>query len=95
MPGLHDSFEQYRRTFRVFDENGRLMIQSLGEGPQRLLKQQDGSFTTRSNPRSRVSFVVHGRIAASMKMDPSDFGVPLSGERVGAGDPQTFHRQLQ
>jgi D-alanyl-D-alanine carboxypeptidase len=94
-PGLHDSFEQYRRTFRVFDENGRLMIQSLGEGPQRLLKQQDGSFTTRSKPRSRVSFVLQGRIAASMKMDPSDFGVPLSGERVGAGDPQTFHRQLQ
>jgi hypothetical protein len=94
-PGLHDSFEQYRRTFRVFDENGRLMIQALGEGPERLLKQQEGSFTTRSKPRSRVSFVVQGPIATSMKMDPSDFGVPLSGERVGAGDPQTFHRQLQ
>jgi hypothetical protein len=94
-PGLHDSFEQYRRTFRVFDENGRLMIQALGEGPERLLKQQDGSFAARSQPWSRVSFVGQGRIAASMKMDPSDFGVPLSGERVGAGDPQTFHRQLQ
>jgi D-alanyl-D-alanine carboxypeptidase len=92
-PGLHDSFEQYRRTFRVFDENGRLMIQALGEGAERLLKQQGGSFRTRSKPRSRVSFVVQGRLAASMKMDPSDFGVPLSGERVGAGDPQTFHRQ--
>ena len=94
-PGLHDSFEQYRRTFRVFDENGRLMIQALGEGPERLLKQQDGNFATRSKPKSRVSFVGQGRTAASMKMDPSDFGVPLSGERVGAGDPQTFHRQLQ
>jgi D-alanyl-D-alanine carboxypeptidase len=93
--GLHDSFEQYRRTFRVFDENGRLMIQALGEGPERLLKQQDGSFAARSKPKSRVSFVAQGRTAASMKMDPSDFGVPLSGERVGAGDPQTFHRQLQ
>jgi hypothetical protein len=71
------------------------MIQALGEGPERLLKQQEGSFTTRSKPRSRVSFVVQGPIATSMKMDPSDFGVPLSGERVGAGDPQTFHRQLQ
>jgi D-alanyl-D-alanine carboxypeptidase len=94
-PGLHDSFEQYRRTFRVFDENGRLMIQALGEGPEQLLKQQDGSFAARSKPKSRVSFVAQGRTAASMKMDPSDFGVPLSGERVGAGDPQTFHRQLQ
>src|SRR6476469_5198169 len=38
----HDSFAQYRRTYRVFDENGRLMIQPLGEGPERLLKQDDG-----------------------------------------------------
>src|SRR5579859_1291976 len=30
---LHDSFAQYRRTYRVFDEDGRLMIQPLGEGP--------------------------------------------------------------
>jgi D-alanyl-D-alanine carboxypeptidase len=94
-PGLHDSFAQYHRTFRVFDEDGRLMIQALGEGPERLLKQQDGSFAMRSKPRSRVSFVSQASIAASMKMDPSDFGVALSGERVGAGDPQTFHRQLQ
>src|SRR6478752_1844233 len=47
---LHDSFAQYRRTYRVFDENGRLMIQSLGEGPERLLKQEDGSFAMRSAP---------------------------------------------
>src|SRR5580692_6325199 len=64
-PGLHDSFEQYRRTFRVFDENGRLMIQALGEGPERLLKQKDGNFATRSKPKSRVSFVGQGPIAAS------------------------------
>jgi D-alanyl-D-alanine carboxypeptidase len=94
-PGLHDSFAQYRRTFRVFDENGRLMIQALGEGPERLLKQEDGIFAMRSRPRSQVSFTLQGRIAGSMKMEPSDFGVALSGERVGAGDPQTFHRQLQ
>jgi D-alanyl-D-alanine carboxypeptidase len=94
-PGLHDSFAQYRRTFRVFDENGRLMMQALGEGPERLLKQEDGSFRTRSRPRSRVSFVLQAGVAASMKMEPSDFGVGLSGERVGASDPQTFHRQLR
>jgi hypothetical protein len=94
-PGLHDSFAQYRRTFRVFDENGRLMIQALGEGPERLLKQEDGSFRARSRPRSRVSFVLQGSVSAGMKMEPSDFGVGLSGDRVGAADPQTFHRQLQ
>jgi len=60
-----------------------------------LMKQEDGSFAMRSRPRSRVSFTLQGRIAGNMKMDPSDFGVALSGERVGAGDPQTFHRQLQ
>jgi CubicO group peptidase (beta-lactamase class C family) len=93
--GLHDSFAQYRRTFRVFDENGRLMIQPLGESPERLLKQDGGTFAMRSKPRSRISFLAREGSAASMKMEPSDFGVPLSGERIGAGDPQTFHRQLQ
>jgi hypothetical protein len=90
---LHDSFAQYRRTYRVFDENGRLMIHPLGEGPERLLKQEDGSFTFRSSPKSRVSFVMQNDHAAAMKMDSPDF--PLAGDRVGDGDPATFHRQLQ
>jgi D-alanyl-D-alanine carboxypeptidase len=89
--GLHDSFVQYRRTYRVFDENGRLMIQALGEGPERLLKQADGSFAVRSEPDSHISFAIEdGR--ARMKIDPSPFGVPLLGDRIGPGDPQTFHR---
>jgi len=90
--GLHDSFVQYRRTFRVFDENGRLMIEALGEGPERLLKQADGGFAMRSAPESHITFVVQHGHAVSMKMDPSEFSVPLAGERVGAGDPQTFHK---
>jgi CubicO group peptidase (beta-lactamase class C family) len=94
-PGLHDSFAQYRRTYRVFDEDGRLMIQALGEGPQQLLKQDDGTFAFRSKPQSHVSFTMRGGSAASLKMDPSDFGAPLSGDRIGTGDPETFHRQLQ
>jgi hypothetical protein len=28
-----------------------------------------------------------------MKIEPSPFGVPLLGERVGPGDPQSFHRE--
>jgi hypothetical protein len=71
------------------------MIQPLGEGPERLLKQEDGSFAMRTKPSSRISFAVKDGAAASMKIDPSNFGAPLSGERVGPGDPQTFHRQLQ
>jgi D-alanyl-D-alanine carboxypeptidase len=90
---LHDSFAQYRRTYRVFDENGRLMIQPLGEGPERLLKQDDGSFALRSSPAAHISFVMQGDRAAAMKMDSPGF--PLAGDRVGDGDPGTFHRQLR
>src|SRR5579859_6178440 len=90
---LHDSFAQYRRTYRIFDEDGRLMIQPLGEGPERLLKQEDGSFSLRSSPRSRVSFVLQNDRATAMKMDSPDF--PLAGDRVGDATPVTFHRQLQ
>jgi CubicO group peptidase (beta-lactamase class C family) len=90
---LHDSFAQYRRTYRVFDENGRLMIQPLGEGPERLLKQDDGSFALRSSPASHVSFVMQNDHAVAIKMDSPGF--PLAGDRVGDGDPGTFHRQLR
>jgi CubicO group peptidase (beta-lactamase class C family) len=90
--GLHDSFVQYRRTYRVFDESGRLMIQALGEGPERLLKQPDGGFAVRSEPGGHITFAIQGGHVASMKIDPSPFGVALSGDRVGPADPQTFHR---
>jgi D-alanyl-D-alanine carboxypeptidase len=90
---LHDSFAQYRRTYRVFDENGRLMIQPLGEGPERLLKQGDGKFAFRSSPTAQVSFVVRNDRATTMKMDSPGF--PLAGDRVGDSDPTTFHTQLR
>jgi D-alanyl-D-alanine carboxypeptidase len=91
---LHDSYAQYRRTYRVFNENGRLMIQPLGQGAERLLKQQDGSFAMRSSARTHISFVMQTDHAAGMKMD-SPGGLPLAGDRVGDGDPQTFHQQLR
>jgi D-alanyl-D-alanine carboxypeptidase len=90
---LHDSFAQYRRTYRVFDENGRLMIQPLGEGPERLLKQDDGSFAMRSSPAAHIAFVVQNGHATTMKLDSPGF--PLEGARVGDGDPGTFHGQLR
>jgi CubicO group peptidase (beta-lactamase class C family) len=91
--GLHDSFAQYRRTYRVFDDNGRLMIQALGDPPERLLKQPDGSFAARTAPDSHFAFVLQNGRAATLKIDPSPFGVPMAGERVGPGDAQTFHRE--
>jgi D-alanyl-D-alanine carboxypeptidase len=91
---LHDSYAQYRRTYRVFDENGRLMIQPLGQGAERLLKQDDGSFVMRSSPRSHISFVMQDNHATGMTMGAQG-GLPLAGNRVGDGDPQTFHQQLR
>jgi D-alanyl-D-alanine carboxypeptidase len=95
-PNLHDSYAQYRRTYRVFDENGRLMIQPLGEGAERLFKQEDGSFVMRSSAAVRISIAMGpgGGHPASMKMN-SKGGLPLAGDRVGDGDPQTFHQQLR
>jgi CubicO group peptidase (beta-lactamase class C family) len=90
---LHDSYAQFRRTYRVFNENGRLMIEALGQAPERLLKQDDGTFATRSSARNRISFVIRADRAVGMKMTLQ--GLPLSGDRVGDGDPKTFHRQLQ
>jgi D-alanyl-D-alanine carboxypeptidase len=93
-PGLHDSFAQYRRTYRVFDENGRLMIEPLGESPRRLFKQSDGSFAFASAPTDHISFLVSDGRVTGMRMDSHTYGVPLSGDRVGDGDPRTFHDQL-
>jgi D-alanyl-D-alanine carboxypeptidase len=87
--GYHDSFAQYRRTYRVFDENGRLMIEALGETPERLLKQHDGNFAIRSQPQGPVTFVMHGQNAFTLRLSTSE--LTLAGERVGPADPQTFH----
>jgi CubicO group peptidase (beta-lactamase class C family) len=88
--GYHDSFSQYRRTYRVFDENGHLMIEALGETPERLLKQHDGSFAIRSQPQGPVTFVMYGQNAFTLRLSNSE--LTLAGERVGPADPQTFHR---
>jgi D-alanyl-D-alanine carboxypeptidase len=92
-PNLHDSYAQYKRTYRVFNENGRLMIEPLGLGAERLLRQQDGTFAMRSSPRTRISFVIEGGRAVRMSMD-SPGGLPLAGARIGEADPETFHRQF-
>jgi D-alanyl-D-alanine carboxypeptidase len=91
---LHDSYAQFRRTYRVFNENGRLMIEPLGQAPERLLLQEDGTFAMRSSPRTRISFNVEGEHTVHMTMEAQS-GLPLAGERVGDSDPKTFHQQLR
>jgi hypothetical protein len=89
--GLHDSFAQYRRTFRVFDAGDGLMIQVLGDGPERLLKQADGSYAMRSAPDCHITFAIAGGRATRMRVERWWFGAPLSGKRTGPGDAATFH----
>ncbi|MEO8622646.1 MAG: serine hydrolase [bacterium] len=84
-PDLHGSFTQYRRTYRVFDENGRLMIEPVGQGAERLLKQTDGTFAMRSAPRTVISFMMQDDRATRMKMDPPGAGRVLAGDRVVPG----------
>lgn len=90
---LHGSFTQYRRTYRVFDENGRLMIEPVGQGAERLLKQMDGSFAMRSSPRIKIAFVMRDGRATGMTMDSEGGGRPLAGERVGSAEPQGLQRR--
>lgn len=85
----HDSFAQYRRTYRVFDQNGRLMIEALGDTPERLLKQHNGSFAMRSVPQP-VTFVMHDHNGLTLRLSTPE--LTLAGERVGPADPETFHR---
>jgi D-alanyl-D-alanine carboxypeptidase len=91
-PSLHDSFLQYRRTYRVFDENGQLMIEALGLAPERLLKQSDGNFAVRSSPKDLISFTMQDHGASQLRINQGT-DLTLAGQRVGPGDPQTFHKQ--
>ena len=72
----------------------RLMIQTLGEGPELLLKQKDGSFARRSAPRSKVTIVVENGRASTLRID-SSVATAIGTLEVGIGDPSTFHAQLK
>ncbi len=83
-PDQHGSFLQYRRTYRIFDENGRLMIAALGQGAERLLKQTDGTFAMRSSPRTVVAFTLANGRASRITMDGA--GRAVAGDRVTPRD---------
>ena len=78
---LHGSYAQYRRTYKVFDQNGRLMIEPLGQGAERLLKQADGSFAMASAPRTRITFAIENNLASRMRMESPGAGRVLTGGR--------------
>lgn len=78
---LHGSYAQYRRTYKVFDQNGRLMIEPFGQGAERLLKQGDGSFAMASAPRTRITFVIENNRASRMAIQSPGAGRVLTGNR--------------
>ena len=90
---LHDSFAQYRRTYRDFDENGRLMIQPLGEARNACSSRMTAALPCARRLRRMFHLRMKDMHTSLMKIDSPGF--PLAGERVGDGDPATFHRQLR
>jgi hypothetical protein len=78
---LHGSYAQYRRTYTVFDQNGRLMIEAFGQGAERLLQQADGSFATASSPRTKITFDIENDRASRMIMQSPGAGRVLAGSR--------------
>jgi len=79
---LHGSFTQYRRTYKIFDENGRMMIEAAGQGAERLLKQPDGTFAMRSSPRTVIAFEMTNGRATRMTMQSTGAGRTLAGVRA-------------
>lgn len=65
-------YQSYERTYRVYDENGRLMIQPLGEPPERLLKQEEHTFGRTSSPRLRFVFTVEDGQASQIVLRGDD-----------------------
>lgn len=86
----HDSYALYTRTLRVFVEHEQLKIQELGDSPEALMKQADGTFATWSSPSERISFEIQNGKVVSFHTTTG--GKKLSTSvRVGDGDVGTFH----
>ncbi len=81
-PDMHGSFLQYRRTYKIYDEDGRIMIEAIGQGAERLLKQPDGTFATKSSPRTVISFEIQNDRAVRMTMATPGAGRTLAGGRA-------------
>jgi D-alanyl-D-alanine carboxypeptidase len=62
----------YERTYRVYNESGRLMIQPVGSHPELLLKQGEHTFAPRSVPRDRFVFTVEDGHASEIVLHRND-----------------------
>jgi CubicO group peptidase (beta-lactamase class C family) len=90
-PARHRSYDYYTRTLRVFTEHGQLEIQKLGDSPEVLLKQADGTYATNSSPLERITF--DGQNGGAVSFVISEGGKPKSiCTRIGGSDIVTFHK---
>ena len=78
--GAPGPFQQWQRTYRVFEESGRLMFQALGETPEPLLHRGEHNFTLASWAVSIVFTLREGRAVTMTLREPG--GSALSGPRV-------------
>ena len=81
----------WQRTFRVFEENDRLMIQALGEAPEPLLRTGEHTFTIASWATRIVFTLREGRAVSVSLQESDDLGV--SGPRVDEPWPNTPRAQ--
>jgi hypothetical protein len=90
-PARHRSYDFYTRTLRVFVEHGQLEIQKLGDSPEALLKQADGSYATNSSPTERITFDLQKGSASSFVISEAGKAKSIC-TRIGDGDIVTFHK---
>ena len=89
-PQRHRSYDFYNRTLRILVEAGQLKMQKLGDSPELLLKQDDGTFATYSSPSGRLTFEIQNGKTTTITI--SESGKPVSTcTRVGNEDVSTFH----
>ncbi|ULQ55492.1 beta-lactamase family protein [Flavihumibacter rivuli] len=89
------SYNYYRRTVRVFEENGELMIQSLGELPEVMYLQKDGSYRVESSPTSVISFPNPKSADQELVIDHNPYPITDKGKRIGNADVKTFHKGIK
>jgi CubicO group peptidase (beta-lactamase class C family) len=91
VPRYSSSYGLFRQTIRVFEDNGRLMLQAWGEAPWRLLKQSGDTFASAAYPAEPVVFSEQDGVAI-LTLTSHVIGQKTTGPRVGpaaAGDFQS------
>jgi CubicO group peptidase (beta-lactamase class C family) len=77
----------YKRTLRIFVQNGNLMIQRFGELPTPLLLQPDGTFREKNNS-SQITFKTMD--TTTITFGSSDGPGYDTGSKIGNADAATF-----